>query len=111
MYAQLDFKNNKYKRVNLIGGEEVGINQYVIDTYPNDVIDLSLFPLEHPIKSLTNEDLVTIEWYYDTENNTFISRVEIDEIIEPIIATPLNNTELAQMISDLQADLIIAGVL
>lgn len=111
MYAQLDFKNNKYKRVNLIGGEEVGINEYMIITYPNDIIDLSLLPLEDPFKSITNEDLLIAEWYYDTENKIFIKREDITEVIEPIIAMPLTNVELAQMISDLQADLVIAGVL
>lgn len=47
-------------------------------------------------------------WLYDHEKNVFTEPVPV--IIEPQPKEP-TNTEIAQMISDLQADLIIAGVI
>lgn len=103
MYAQLDFTNNRYKRVNLIGGEEVGIIPALIEKYPNDFIDLE-----------GREDIPqdTFDWYYDTEEDRFIRTAELPQP-EPPEPTPYEptNAEISQALSDLQADLIIAGVI
>lgn len=105
MYAQLDFTNNRYKRVNLIGGEEVGIVPSLIDKYPNDFVNLD---------GRESIPLDTMDWYYDTESDIFITTSELPiiepEPIEPVPAQP-TNAELAQLVSDLQADLLIAGVI
>lgn len=70
MYAQLDFTNNSIKRVMLIGGEEVGIIQSLIDKHPDCFIDL---------KDRENVPENDIEWYYNTETDTFIHFTELPE--------------------------------
>ena len=103
MYAQLDFTGNRYKKVNLIGGEEVGIVTALIEQYPLDFINL---------EGREDNPLDTLDWYYDSEVDKFITTSELP-IPEPTPITPSQptNSEVAQMISDLQADLIIAGVI
>lgn len=89
MYAQLDFTQNRYKLVNLIGDEELGITQELILKHPSDFIDLE-----------RREDIGTLKTgkYYDTETDTFIDYIppipEPDPIPEPVQPT---ETELILM--------------
>jgi len=82
MYAQLEFTDNTIKRVNLIGGEEVGIIQSLIDKYPEYFVDL---------EGRENVPENDIEWYYNTETDTFIHFTELPEFTpeeEPTPSTP-----------------------
>lgn len=105
MYAQLDFTSNRYKRVNLIGGEEVGIVKSLIDRYPGDFVNL---------EGRENTPQDTSDWYYDAETDTFMTTEELPVIEpEPIEPQPYQptNAEVIQAVSDLEASLIIAGVI
>lgn len=105
MYAQLDFTNNRYKRVNLIGGPEVGIIPKLISMYPNDFVGL---------KGREDIPLDTSDWHYDTEEDVFLTTAQLPVLEpEPVPVEPYQPTsaEVVQAISDLQADLIIAGVI
>lgn len=67
-YAQLDFTSNVIRRVNLIGGSEVGITQSLIDEHPDQFINL---------EGRYNVPLDDIDWYYNTETDTFIQTVDL----------------------------------
>lgn len=91
MYAQLDFTNNRFKMVDLIGGEEVGIVEVLTKRYPQNFVCLD-----------DRENLPdNINCYYDSENDVFVS---VDNVIfpepEPEPLTPLDeisNTQLTIM--------------
>lgn len=91
MYAQLDFTNNRFKMVDLIGGKEVGIVDALIKKYPKNFVCLD------GRDNLPND----INCYYDSENDLF---VPIEDVIfpepEPQPITPLDeisNTQLTIM--------------
>lgn len=70
MYAQLDFTNNRFKMVDLIGGKEVGIVDALIKKYPKNFVCLD------GRDNLPND----INCYYDSENDLF---VPIEDVIFP----------------------------
>lgn len=104
MYAQLNFSNNRFKKVDLIGGVDVGIVPLLIDKHPTEFVNLT--------DRTDIDDLNTVDSYYDAENDVFLRESEIplpaSTHTEPYQPT---NAEVAQTISDLQADLIINGVI
>jgi len=82
MYAQLEFTDDIIKRVNLIGGEEVGIIQSLINKYPEHFVDL---------EGRENVPENDVEWYYNAETDTFIHFTELPEFPskdEPEITEP-----------------------
>lgn len=99
VYAQLDFSSDRYKKVNVIGGKEVGITDELLTTHPANYVEL--------VSGMPVIDV--FDWFYDSEELKFISTAEL-----PITTTHVKeptNAEVAQLISDLQAELIIAGVI
>lgn len=103
MYAQLDFTNNPYKRVELIGGEEVGIIQQLIDQYPTNFVNMDG---RSDVSEINNDNYSL--YYYDVENDSFITFDQVPPMEEEVIIPEPSNTDIAQMISDLQADMMIA---
>ena len=73
-YAQLDFASGEIKRVNLIGGTEVGIVQSLIDAYPSEFVDLT---------GRTNKPLDTFDWWYLVETDTFVKTADIPKPPQP----------------------------
>lgn len=103
MHAQLDFTNNRYKRVNLIGGKEIGIIPALIEQYPNDFVNLE-----------GREDVPqdTFDWYYDTEADRFIQVKDLPQPEpEPVKPPEPTNSEVLQTMNDLRAEMEIAGVI
>ena len=70
MFAQLDFTENRFKIVNLIGDETVGIVAEVVREYPNYFVCLD------GRDNLPDD----INCYYDSENDLF---VPIEDVIFP----------------------------
>lgn len=91
MFAQLDFTENRFKLVNLVGDEEVGIIPDMIRDNPNYFVCLD------GRENLPDED----KCYYDSETKLFVT---IDEVIFPEPEakplTPLeeiSNTQMTMM--------------
>ena len=70
MFAQLDFTENRFKIVNLIGDETVGIVAELVREYPNYFVCLD------GRDNLPDD----INCYYDSENDLF---VPIEDVIFP----------------------------
>lgn len=70
VYAQLDFTDNRFKLVDIIGGEEVGIVDALIRKYPKNFVCLD------GRENLPDD----INCYYDSENDVFVS---VDNVIFP----------------------------
>ena len=70
MFAQLDFTENRFKIVNLIGDETVGIVAELVREYPNYFVCLD------GRDNLPDD----INCYYDSENDSF---VPIEDVIFP----------------------------
>lgn len=101
-YAQLDFTSNQIKRVNLIGGPEVGIIPSLIERHPDNFVDL---------EGRTDIPQDTFVWYYDTSADRFLTGTELPPPSSPALPPQPTNADLAQQVSDLEASLIIAGVI
>lgn len=95
-YAQLDFTDNNIKRVNLIGGEEVGIVQSLIGKYPTDFVNL---------EGRENVPLDTFDWYYNAETDTFIQTNELPMPEESVIEPTEEELTNAQLLLN-QADIM-----
>ena len=68
-YAQLDFVvENNVKRVNLIGGLEVGIIPSLIERFPAEFIDLT---------GRVNVPLDSFDWWYIPANDLFVKTSDI----------------------------------
>lgn len=61
-------------------------------------------------KKINKNDNLKIGDIYDEESDSWIS-IDIPQHNDVVNKLPISNFEIAQMISDLQADLIIAGVI
>lgn len=91
MFAQLDFTENRFKIVNLVGDETVGIIPNLIRDYPNYFVCLD------GRDNLPDE----INCYYDSETDLFVSIEDVifpEPELEPL--TPLeeiSNTQLTMM--------------
>lgn len=83
----------------------MGIVPTLIESYPNEFVNL---------EGRNDVPKDTLDWYYDTETEGFLTTSELPPIEpEPTPVEPYQptNAEIVQVISDLQADLIIAGVI
>lgn len=91
MFAQLDFTENRFKIVNLVGDETVGIIPDLIRDYPNYFVCLD------GRDNLPDE----INCYYDSETDLFVPIEDVifpEPELEPL--TPLeeiSNTQLTMM--------------
>lgn len=82
----------------------------VVDTFsnPDNMLDMSDEEKQN-VKQVPDTAEHLIGKRYISETGTF-EDVEPDFPVEPVVYQP-STAEIAQMISDLQADLIIAGVI
>ena len=80
-YAQLDFTENHVKRVNLIGGPEVGIIPALVERFPDEFVLLD-----------GREDIPAdcFDWWYIPADDRFVVTADIphDEPEAPEVVNP-----------------------